>query len=71
MMHLSYEGFHRDTDALIDFCIEVLGPRRPQLDRATDYAAVRRLRDLRLVGPSGQYRRITSTAPAHDMSSHA
>lgn len=42
MMHLSYEVFHRDIDALVDFYVEVLDfhPRQP--DPAADYIVVRR-----------------------------
>lgn len=127
-MHLSFEVFHRDIDALIDFYVEVLGFHRPKSDPATGYAVVRRdgievgccrhdqadptsrrppdgseivlrvgdiqaecdrvlasgwpladplqdrpwgLRDFRLFDPSGQYLRITSTAPEQERSSHA
>lgn len=42
MVHLSYEVFHRDIDALVDFYVEVLDFHRPESDPATGYAVVRR-----------------------------
>lgn len=41
-MDLSYEVFHRDIDALVDFYVEVLDFHRPESDPATGYVVVRR-----------------------------
>lgn len=41
-MNLSYEVFHRDIEALVDFYTEILDFHPPQSGPATDYAVVRR-----------------------------
>lgn len=42
MVDLSYEVFHRDIEALVNFYVEALDFHRPQLDPTADYVVVRR-----------------------------
>lgn len=42
MVDLSYEVFHRDIDALVDFYVEALDFQPPESDPTTGYAIVRR-----------------------------
>lgn len=41
-MQLSYEVFHRDVDALVDFYIRVLGFQPPEVTAPSDYVVVHR-----------------------------
>ena len=42
MVDLSYEVFHRNVDALVDFYVGVLDFHRPESGPAEDYVVVRR-----------------------------